>query len=218
MNPLTPTRRRGSRGRLSPRTMLATLLAALMLPFVFAPPADADGVASLERAAIVREWNEDGTAASGEEEIGSALLLRRDRGMAALAMARGLQPGGVYTFWWVVIQDDGDFPDDIHVQRGGGAVAGPTGRATAFMRAATGTPGIEGFPPLGDAEFAELRDPIGSVVRIEIAYHGQAADAGDDLDLWLSDFWSGAACPPETPNPNPAQPHCPVYHAATFAP
>ncbi|MDX2378211.1 MAG: hypothetical protein QNM02_00445 [Acidimicrobiia bacterium] len=32
----------------------------------------------------------------------------------------------------------------------------------------------------------------------------------------LRDFWTGSACPPATPNPNPAQPHCPVRCAATF--
>jgi hypothetical protein len=58
---------------------------------------------------------------------------------------------------------------------------------------------------------------MGSLVRIEIAYHGQAEDAGDDLGTWLEDFWTGSACPPDTPNPNPAQPHCPVWYAATFS-
>jgi len=66
-------------------------------------------------------------------------------------------------------------------------------------------------------------------VHVEIAYHGQAADTGDELDVWLSDFWTGAACPlafdldpggstdgvdPDG-NPDPnfnkiGQPHCPV--------
>ncbi|MDH3683132.1 MAG: hypothetical protein OEV40_24660, partial [Acidimicrobiia bacterium] len=77
---------------------------------------------------------------------------------------------------------------------------------------------IEGFPVLGGASFASLDDPTGSLVRVEIAYHGQAKDAGDDLDAWLADFWTGAECPPETPNPNPDQPHCPVWYASTHAP
>jgi hypothetical protein len=90
--------------------------------------------------------------------------------------------------------------------------------ALVRMRAYNGQPGIEGIPPLGGAEWHGLTDPLNSVVRVEIAYHGQAEDAGSDLKTWLSDFWTGAACPPDTPNPNPDQPHCPVYFAATHLP
>ena len=58
-------------------------------------------------------------------------------------------------------------------------------------------------------------DSTAAAVRVEVAYHGQVENAGDELPLWLYDFWTGDACPPETPNPNPAQPHCPVWFAAT---
>ena len=201
--------------RWSPTVVVAAILGVLATLFV--APAQAQGNA-VDPETIVREWNEDGTAAPGDEKVGVSQLRRSPDGLHATAVARGLAPGGVYTFWWVVVQDDGDFPDDIHVQRGAGVVVGASGVARVTMSAQTGDPGILGFPPLGGALFADLTDPIGSVVRIEIAYHGQADDAGDDLDLWLSDFWSGAACPPDTPNPNPMQPHCPVYFASTHLP
>ena len=166
----------------------------------------------------MREWNNDGTPAPGDERIGRSQLVRSERGLRAHLHVSGLEPGGVYTFWWVVIQDDGDFPGDIYVQQGAGRVVGRHGRTRVFMQARTGDDGIVGFPPLEGALFGSLHDPLGSTVRVEIAYHGQAADAGDDLDAWLSDFWTGSACPPETPNPNPAQPHCPVYFASTHTP
>jgi hypothetical protein len=42
-----------------------------------------------------------------------------------------------------------------------------------------------------------MKDPLTSIVRVEIVYHGQASDAANDAELneWLSDFWTGAACP-----------------------
>jgi hypothetical protein len=87
------------------------------------------------------------------------------------------------------------------------------------MRAYTGQPGIAGFPPLGGLEWHALTDPLNTVVRVEIAYHGQAEDAGEDLMDWLSDFWTGSVCPvdPATPQ-GQLQPHCPVSFAATHFP
>jgi hypothetical protein len=207
-------RRRGRRGQ----RVIAAAVTVLLAPLVLAAPADADGGHGADPAKIVVEWNEDGTAAPGDERVGTSVLKRRPDGLHARAHVRGLEPGGVYTFWWVVVQDDGDFPDDIHVQRGASVVVGDNGHARVTMRAQTGDPGILGFPPLGGALLADLTDPLGSTVRVEIAYHGQVEDAGADLDQWQSDFWTGAACPPETPNPNPMQPHCPVYYASTHTP
>jgi hypothetical protein len=109
-------------------------------------------------------------------------------------------------------------PDDVFVARGASAIAGPNGKATVHMTADTGQAGILGFPPLGGALWHDLTYPMNSVVRVEVAYHGQAADAGADLGAWESDFWTGAACPPNLENPNPNQPHCPIYFAATHVP
>lgn len=192
---------------------LATLLAPTVVAAESAGP-KAKGPA-LTFNPIVQEWNEDGSANPDTPRVGWSVLMRRNQKLNALAHIRGLRPGGVYTFWWIVVQDDGTFPDDIFVASGGGKVVGPNGRATVRMAAKLGQPGIEGFL----VPFDELRDTRNSIVRIEIAYHGQAEDAGDELAVWLSDFWTGTACPDGgTPNPNPNQPHCPVYYAATHAP
>lgn len=172
-----------------------------------------------ERTDIVQEHDFDGTPVAEPVDVGNAMLVRRGHSLSAVASVSGLTPGGVYTFWWVVVQDDGTFPDDIHVASGSFAVVGDNGRATVAMYAELGDESISGFMPDGVNEitFDTLDDTVDSIVRIEIAYHGQAADAGADLDTWLYDFWTGTACPPQTPNPNPAQPHCPVWYAATFA-
>jgi len=195
--------------------VLATALGML----VAASAAQAAEMPRAERTDIVQEHNFDGTPAENPETIGRAMLVRRGHRLSAVASIRDLIPGGVYTFWWVVVQEDGTFPDDIHVASGSHAVVGDNGRATVAMYADRGDESITGFTPDGVNEitFDTLDDTINSVVRIEIAYHGQADDAGDDLDSWLYDFWTGTACPPETPNPNLQQPHCPVYYAATFS-
>ena len=199
------------------KLLFGMLGALVLLGGTLVAPSEAVG-RETDRQPVVREFNEDGTPAPGDEVIGRSVLRRDAHGLRANVSVRGLRPGGVYTFWWVVIQDDGDFPDDIFVANGAGAVVGRNGAARVSMRARLGDPGIEGFPPLGGASFGSLTDTVGSIVRVEIAYHGQAADAGDDLGTWLSDFWTGAGCPPETPNPNPEQPHCPVWYAATHLP
>ncbi|MFV2039690.1 MAG: hypothetical protein ACC660_05565 [Acidimicrobiales bacterium] len=171
-----------------------------------------------DRAKVVREWNAKGTAAPGTEVIGRSKLKRSEDGLKAKVKVEGLIPGGVYTFWWVSPQvDTPASAADVFVARGAAVVVGRNGKVKVKMRAYTGQAGIEGFPPLDGGSFAALTDPLGSVVRVEIAYHGQASDAGADLGTWMSDFWTGQACPPETPNPNPAQPHCPVYFAATHS-
>lgn len=174
---------------------------------------------SMSFSPIVQEWDDDGTAIPDPPKVGWSVLLRRNQRLNALAHVRGLKPGGVYTFWWIVVQGDGTFPDDIFVAGGASKIVGERGRATVRMAARLNQPSITGFMPDGvnEIQFAPLLDTHNSIVRLEIAYHGQAEDAGEYLDAWLSDFWTGTACPPDTPNPNPAQPHCPVYFAATHS-
>ncbi len=198
---------------------IGTAIAVLSLMLVTAASAVDNGA---DRADVVREWNADGTAAPpppGAEIIGWSSLIRRDSGLKATVHVEGLIPGGVYTFWWVVPHSlPPTIPDDVFVAGGASAVAGADGQATVRMRADTGQAGIVGLPALGGLLWHDLTDPLNSVVRVEIAYHGQVEDAGDGLAIWESDFWTGSACPPYTPNPSPAQPHCPVYFAATHLP
>ena len=151
------------------------------------------------------------------DELGLSQLIRSRDDLKAVVHANGLKPGGVFTFWWVVVQDDGTFPDDIFVAHGDSAIIGQDGKATVNMSAEKGDPSIVGLPALAGALFGDLVDPENSLVRVEVAYHGQVEDAGDDLDQWMSDFWSGSVCPQEGVNPAD-QPHCPVYFAATHVP
>lgn len=184
-----------------------------------AAPAGAANGSTTSGAPVVQEWNADGTPADATH-IGWSVLRRSEDGLRLRARVGGLIPGGVYTFWLIAVQDDGTFPDDVFLAYGASAIAGPTGRAQVRMAAEVGDPGITGFVPDGVDEvvFDSLHDTVDSTVRVEIAYHGQATDAGDDLATWLSDFWTGTACPPETPNPIVTQPHCPVYYATTHLP
>jgi hypothetical protein len=108
-------------------------------------------------------------------------------------------------------------PDDTFVAGSGSTVVGRSGIATVTMGARAGDESIEGFL----VDFGPLDQDLRTAeVHVEIAYHGQAEDAGDRLDLWRSDFWTGSACP-EAFGLNPGgipgdfnpigQPHCPVY-------
>lgn len=189
----------------------------------------------IDQVPVVREFNEEGEAVEDGEIIGWSDLSRGSDGLQANVNVRGLTPGGVYTFWWVVphVFEDGApvIPSGVFVAGGAGTVVGADGTANVQMLAYTEQSGIEGFPPLDGAEWGSLTDPLGSIVRVEIAYHGQVEDAerdlgtffptgdgGSNLETQLLDFWTGSACPPETANPNPDQPHCPVYFAATHLP
>ena len=170
--------------------------------------------------------------------VGKAKLIRRPDGLKATAKISGLMPGGVYTFWWVV-GDAGYALPDAFVADGGGKVIGSNGKTVVRMNAEVGQPGIHGFldalvsnaPPTTTDPFHPTfdLDPMTAEVHVEIAYHGQAADAGGDLGDWLSDFWTGDACPTGASghNPggttgahlelsNPGQPHCPVSYVAVF--
>ncbi len=202
---------------MSRRSLVVMLVLPSILVGMLAAPATAREV-GVDRAPLEREFTVDGTAApEPHDRHGTSLLVRHPDRLWAAVHARGLEPGGVYTFWWVAVQGEGAFPDDVFVAHGAGVVANRAGRATAVMRAELGQPGITGFSPAPgvDVGFDELRDPMGALVRVEVAYHGQVEDAGKDRATWLRDFRSGAACPPATPNPNPAQPHSPVWFPAT---
>ncbi len=182
----------------------------------------------VETAPVLIEFGPDGAAVPEEEQesVGRAELIRSADGISTKTEIEGLRPGGVYTFWLVVYQGESEFPDDYFVNKGRGVVAGDDGRVAISMKSSTGDTSIEGWyvEDLGtEAKFAELYDPLGSQVRVEIVYHGQADRAGDQLNAWLTDFWTGD--PEVCANPLgtlgtgavPEHPYCAGYWAATFA-
>lgn len=207
------------------KTTIAVLAALTM---VVATVASASEVSDENQSTVsivaVNQIFDDGGAPIGPIASGRSLLITREDSIRATTSFKGLKPGGVYTFWWVIIPSGGAFPDDTFVARGGGTIVGSNGRAFANMTASKGDESIEGFLiPFQPLDF-DLRT---AEIHVELAYHGQASDAGDALGVWLSDFWSGSACPGgHGNNPyaspalaaalvvNPDQPHCPVSYAA----
>jgi hypothetical protein len=153
-------------------------------------------------------------------EVGWTTLVRSKNQLNATTFVSGLEPGGVYTFWWVAPYEFKDgapvMPAGVFVARGAGTVVGESGTALVRMKATINQPGILGLPALEGAKWHKMQDPLTSVVRIEIAYHGQAEDAAGPAELrrWLSDFWTGSVCP-DSGVLLPGQPHCPVYMAST---
>lgn len=181
-----------------------------------------------ESAPVLREFSPSGERVPDEDQevVGSATLSRTPEGLRAEASLSDLMPGGVYTFWLVVYQGDKQFPDDIFVNDGFGVVVDESGSATATMRNTTGDESIDGFyveEEGGVVAFDTLNDPMNAIVRVEVVYHGQADVAGDDLDMWLSDFWTGdpdvCAHPLGTQGTGavPEHPYCAGYWAAEFA-
>ena len=173
-------------------------------------------------AAVIREINEADAPDPGVDSIGWSRLARSDDGLRAKVTVHDLEPGGLYTFWWVVPQDFEDgapvIPGGVFVAYGASRVIGNSGTAVVNMQASTCQAGIDGLPALGGAEWKSLDDPLNSIVRVEIAYHGQASDAGGDISTWRTDFWTGSACPANGTTNLAGQPHCPVYLAATHLP
>ncbi|MEA1902166.1 MAG: hypothetical protein U9N56_01415, partial [Actinomycetota bacterium] len=81
----------------------------------------------------------------GPAASGRSLLITRENSLRALTSFNGLKPGGVYTFWWVIIPSGGGFPADAFVAGQGGTVVGDNGRAFAKMTASKGDGSIGGF-------------------------------------------------------------------------
>jgi hypothetical protein len=208
-------------------TLMAASLALSML--IVAPVgANSRSASNSQRqvswAEVVQEQTQGDAPEVTRTPVGWSRLVRTDNGLKASVFVRGLKPGGVYTFWWVspyeFVGDDPVIPGGVFVARGAGRVIGSNGTAFVRMKARAGQAGIEGFPVPGAESFHEMKDPLTSIVRIEIAYHGQADEAENRAEVrtWLSDFWTGAACPSFLQENQAGQPHCPVYLAATHMP
>ena len=213
------------------RKVFTILIAAMALSLMVVAPSGAEkkqadiqshgNDRTVNWTEVVREINNDGTPADGTEHIGWSRLVRTPEGLKAKLFVEGLKPGGVYTFWWVVPHADApEVPFDVFVAYGNARVIDKSGMAFVTMTAYTGQKGIEGLPVLEGAKWHSLTDPLNSVVRVEIAYHGKKknADSKAELEKWKSDFWTGAACPDDGDVNAAGQPHCPVYLAATHLP
>lgn len=207
---------------MSKKSVLAVLTAVLMLAGASPAMAVPGGDVSVEP--VVEFLSPDGTPA--DNNLGTSVLVRGDDSLWAKVTVDGLRPGGLYTFWWVIIPAGGTFPDNAFVAGDGARLIGPGGHATAVLKAKAGEPSIPGFHvPFNPLDF----DLSTAEVHVEIAYHGQSMDAGSNLSTWRTDFWTGTACPASFGlNSDYAgfggdlnaggQPHCPVYIAAIHTP
>jgi hypothetical protein len=202
----------------------AIALMSVLLVVLAASPATAVPPGDVSTEPVIEFLTLDGTPVSNA--LGSSTLVRGDDRLWAKVTVDGLRPGGIYTFWWVIIPESGSFPDDAFVAGEGGRIVGSGGQATAVLKAKAGDASIAGF----HVPFNPLDFDLGTAeVHVEVAYHGQAADAGSNLSSWMTDFWTGTACPSSFglnadyvgvgDNFNTGgQPHCPVYIAAIHTP
>lgn len=204
------------------KSVVVAVVAAVLV--LGASPAMAVPRGDMSVAPVVEFLTLDGTPASNE--LGSSVLVRGDDSLWAKVNVDGLRPGGLYTFWWVIIPEGGSFPDDAFVAGEGARRIGPGGHATAVLSAKAGDPSIAGFHvPFNPLDF----DLSSAEIHVEVAYHGQAEDAGSNLSTWRTDFWTGTACPGSFGLNSDyvgfggdlnagGQPHCPVYIAAIHTP
>lgn len=202
-------------------TIAALVLAIAMLTATVAMAGNGKGVEKLD---VIEEYE------TGTPVVGTAKLIRGATGLKATVQVSDLEPGGVYTFWWVI--PSATHPIDSFAALGGSKIVGQNGEATVMMRANINDPSIPGFfdhlapleLPLPDgASFVPLTaDLLDDTIRIEVAYHGNV-DSGEYNPRWELDFWTGQAgvCPDandlgETPPvmASTGQPHCPTFYVA----
>lgn len=218
-------------------TIAALVLALAMLTATVAM-AGGKSNKNAETLDIVQIFDDDGEPVDSsdfEGDIrGTVELTRRTDGLTATAEVKGLTPGGVYTFWWTL--PSSAHPVGSYVALGGSRVIGNSGKATVRMNADFGDPSIEGFGEYLGIDGASGTDPfqpvfdfgtLTGVVHVEIAYHGQKGNAGGDIGMWRSDFWTGedgvcpvksAAPPLGTSTQAGEMPHCPVSYIAESVP
>lgn len=220
------------------KTLITSLLvgaAAVALPAV--TPVDAQGNArsTVDIQPIVQIFDDAGNAVEGNT-FGSAKLIRRSTNLMAIANLSGLTPGGLYTFWWVVIPEGSETnPHASFIANGAASIIGRSGRANITMKAESGQQSIEGFPFLTtvggpdnglcneDLEPAPCFRPLDfdistAEVHVEVAYHGQVDDMTDEeVEVAKSDFWTGPACP-SVGEQAATQPHCPVSLVSVHEP
>jgi hypothetical protein len=216
----------------------ASIITVIVLAMIMATASIAIAKSSnhgVEKQKIVQEFDsETGDPVDSPRSFGQVQLTRSDDGVDASVKVYGLEPGGVYTFWWVI--PSLTHPVDSFAALGGSKIVGQNGKATVRMTANINDPSVDGFfdhlSPL-EPDIIELPDGASFVpltsdllddkIRIEVAYHGNV-DSGEYNPQWELDFWTGEAgvCPDasdlaERPTPilaSTGQPHCPTFYAA----
>jgi hypothetical protein len=214
----------------------ASIITVIVLAMIMATASIAIAKSSnhgVEKQEIVQEFDsETGDPVDSPRSFGQVNLTRSDDGVDASVKVHGLEPGGVYTFWWVIPSDT--HPIDSFAALGGSKIVGNNGRVNLTMSADVGDPSIEGFfdhiSPLGlpgEPSFVPLTsDLLADKIRIEVAYHGNV-DSGQYSPQWELDFWTGQAgqagqagvCPASADlaggaRASTGQPHCPTFYAA----
>jgi hypothetical protein len=134
----------------------------------------------------------------------SSTLVRNDTGVSATFLVSGLNPGVVYTFWWLVfnepencsppacnLDDVVPFPGNsaagVSLLFGAGQVIGNSGSGHYGARLAVGDTTGAFFGP-------GLVDPLGAEIHIVLRSHGPVVDGM--VDEQLTSFNGG--CPPNT--------------------
>jgi hypothetical protein len=210
------------------RKIAAIAVAALAFAMLTATVSMAGNGNGVEKLDVKAEYE------TGEPVVGTAKLIRGTTGLKATAQVSGLEPGGVYTFWWVIPSET--HPVGSFAALGGSKIVGQNGKATVRMRASINDPSIPGFfghlsaltpdiieLPVGASFVPLTADLLDDTIRIEVAYHGNV-DSGEYNPDWELDFWTGEAgvCPdagdlgvrPVPVLASTGQPHCPTFYAA----
>jgi hypothetical protein len=209
---------------------IVAIVLVVVLVVILTNDDDSDGESApdgSEAAPMLVEYDPDGQPIPLDDQVsaGEASLTRTPTGLTTTAHVTGLIPDGVYTFWMVAYYDGGlEFPNDRTTNLGQGVVADENGEASSEMRMDVGEAGIRGFYVEAIGEEAVFPDLLNadSLVRVEVVYHGQADVAGDELDAWMADFWTGdptvCANPLGTTGTGDVaeHPYCAGYWAATF--
>ncbi len=206
-------------------------LAAVTISISSSVEADAPSAPGVDIQPIEQIFDSAGNSIDGGV-VGTSKLFRHDTRMMAIANLAGLNPGGLYTFWWVVIPEGSTtHPHASFIAKGGDAVIGRNGRANVTMNAESDQQSIEGFPFLATVGgpdnglcdenlepppcFRPLDFDISTAeVHVEVAYHGQLSEMTDEeAEMAAGDFWTGPACP-SVGEQSETQPHCPVSFVA----
>ena len=167
------------------RAVVLAAAAAMVLVAVAAP---VDAAKSTKTRADV-------VAVDAGGATGWSQLHRAPKELRATVHTSGLVPGGAYTD---LVGRARRRTRRAYVQHLAGFVVGANGKHTTHASAAMGDPGLDISPLIptpGPINVGPLTKALinDAPVEFHVIYHGQADQAanGTELDLWLSNFWSG---------------------------